>query len=239
MEPPPQPFSFAPVDIPEAIPEAEEEETVEEMVTDSPNDNDHDDLMQGGKPKRIAPSLPPRVSIYSRQPLSPIYSPDQTNNPSFPSNGNNSTPPPRRLLASTWLPSTSSSNGPSESPTAYAETSSSSEAGAGGASPPQSPSAAGFAKRIVPMSTGGQTVAIPGAYSPKRVTQTFTGNGAASASGSPIRPNYTGQGPFNNGSPNRIKPNFTGGSWSPSAAAAQRVECPRCGKAVYHAEQVC
>lgn len=200
IEPPAQPFSFPPVDVPDVIPEVDEEKA---------NDNDQD---QDPEPFRDevdqqAGPASPRPKIYSRVPADPVYSPTLRN----ATDGSISESPRRNG----WR---SNQDAASASPTAQ----------------PLTPTATGFGKRIVPMSTGGQIVAIPGPYSPKRITQTFTGS---DASPTWIRPNFTGQS-LPSGSPKRLAPNFTGGSWSPAAVAAQRVECPRCGKAVYHAEQV-
>ncbi|KAG8879980.1 hypothetical protein FRB98_005429 [Tulasnella sp. 332] len=232
-EPPSRPLTYTPVDVPEAILEAEEGANADEK--DRPDmDTEVESLNQP-----VAPPTPPRrISIYSRQPMSPVYSPNQDRSKSPPAS--RSPISPRELsrrppAAGAWETSSSqSSDAPKIDDITTADDND---------PKPLSPAATGFAKRIVPMSTGGQTVAIPGAYSPKRMTQTFTGNSDSNGSPNRIRPNYTGQGgstgPFANAnSPKRVTPNFTGGSWSPSGSAAQRVECPRCLKAVYHAEQV-
>ncbi|KAG8924343.1 hypothetical protein FRC00_005221 [Tulasnella sp. 408] len=250
MEPPPQPFSFPPVTVPEPIPEEKEEPEV---------------LPQEPKPAIEAvaksPSPPPkRFSIYSRRPMSPVYSPDQlastSSQPQPPATATGATfsPVGRPAIGSprsSWQPPPKSStpeikegevatvpqNGPASTPM-----------GMSVSEPPQSapPTTTGFLKRIVPMSTGGGIVPIPGSYSPtKRLTQTFTGTGAPNSTsqplspnftgrgtGSPITPNFTGQGVF--GAPKKLTPNFTGGVWS----GGNKDQCPKCGKAVYHAEGV-
>ncbi|KAG8938964.1 hypothetical protein FRC04_007220 [Tulasnella sp. 424] len=252
IEPPPQPFSFPPVDIPEPIPEEKEEPEA---------------AQQESKPvvaEAVAksPSPPPkRFSIYSRRPMSPVYSPDQlastSSQPQPPATATAATFSDRMPIGrsaigsprSSWQPppkpstpelkeivaATAAQNGPSSTPM-----------GMSVSEPPQSapPSTTTFMKRIVPMSTGGGIVPIPGAYSPtKRLTQTFTGSNSPTSqplspnftgrgTGSPITPNFTGQGVF--GTPKKLAPNFTGGVWN----GGNKDQCPKCGKAVYYAEGV-
>lgn len=212
IDPPPQPHSFPPVNVPEPIPESEENE-VEDMLENSPTR---------------------KVSIYSRRAAAPVFSPaDQASKTTTYFTDRSPIAPPAKRTRTSWIPS-----GRITPPAEEAE-----ETEYGGPSTPQNsarfqeppksapPATTGFGKRIIPMSTGGGIVSIPGSFTPKRVTQTFTGNGMTSSSPG-ITPNYTGQGPF--GAPKRLTPNLTGGSWGTGG----RVECPRCGKAVYHAEGV-
>ncbi|KAG9040994.1 hypothetical protein FS837_012864 [Tulasnella sp. UAMH 9824] len=82
-------------------------------------------------------------------------------------------------------------------------------------------------------------------YSRRPMSPTFTGSGSpistsqplspnftGRGTGSPITPNFTGQGVF--GAPKKLTPNFTGGVWS----GGNKDQCPKCGKAVYHAEGI-
>ncbi|KAG8984985.1 hypothetical protein FRB95_006327 [Tulasnella sp. JGI-2019a] len=221
-EPPAQPVTFVPVHVPEPIFEAEEDDNPDEV------NEDGIDAEASSSSQQPPPATPPhQISIYSRQPMSPVYSPNQDRNasPSAPYGPVS----PRRL---SWRASGSPAQ--ATSPTQSSDMPVTTPDG----QQPLTPTATGFGKRIVPMSTGGHTVSIPGAYSPKRVTQTFTGNSNTRGSPNGIRPNYTGQGAgpsFSSASPKKIMPSFTGGSWNPGG---QRIECPRCAKAVYHAEQV-
>ncbi|KAG8935230.1 hypothetical protein FRC01_005486 [Tulasnella sp. 417] len=248
LEPPPQPFSFPPVDIPEPIPEEKEEP---EVVPQEP------------KPvvEAVAksPSPPPkRFSIYSRRPMSPVYSPDQlastSSQPQPPATATATTfsdigRPAIGSPRSSWQPPPKPSTPEikeGEAGTAPQNGPASTSMGMSVSEPPQSapPTTTTFLKRIVPMATGGGIVPIPGPYSPtKRLTQTFTGSGApistsqplspnftGRGAGSPITPNFTGQGVF--GAPKKLTPNFTGGVWS----GGNKDQCPKCGKAVYHAE---
>ncbi|KAG8891995.1 hypothetical protein FRB99_003182, partial [Tulasnella sp. 403] len=73
MEPPAQPLSFTPVNVPEAIPEAEEDDDA--MKQDGRTSEDEVDEELQADPSDMTPARP-RPSVYSRAPISPVYSPD-------------------------------------------------------------------------------------------------------------------------------------------------------------------
>ncbi|KAG8964456.1 hypothetical protein FRC03_001772 [Tulasnella sp. 419] len=217
---------------PEDLADARDVQFVEEMLSSTPPPG------LEVEPTAISqsPQAPqrPGISIYSRRPLSPVYSPHT--NTSYRPDASMYSASITRSMSPTrtgWRPSTARSQSPtvldrSENPNPVLDKSDN----------PLSPtatefSAPGFTKRIVPMSTGGTIVPIPhgeSSYSAaKKITPSFTGNDHSSPTR--LTPNMTGS----SGHPKKVLPNFTGGSWSPNGG---RIECPKCKKVVYHAEGV-
>jgi hypothetical protein len=93
---------------------------------------------------------------------------------------------------------------------------------------------------LTPVATGGQLSSTP----MRAIASTPTGGTMRSSASSPTRPlsqTPTGLGirpMFTGGGASPVRPMFTGGGAGSPNVFGGRIECPRCAKAVYHAEQV-